>query len=172
MCWNKRLRLLRRRCIGVSRFTVYTYVLAKILQNDAKFIQKLTPGFKNHIRNSDNSIYILHKYIYTEDLSNIIFNYLCENSLNFWNHKSIFTIQLLYTFLAQTLHSFYKSNPSKCKFLDFLLLAIIFKKFLMSFFKQKVSFSSKFESLFIVMRDNSSVPFYLKLYMLLTKVTY
>ena len=29
-------------------FTLYTYVLAKLLQNGAKFIQKLTPGFKNH----------------------------------------------------------------------------------------------------------------------------
>ena len=36
------------------RFTLYTYVLAKILQNAAKFIQKLTPGFKNHMRNLDN----------------------------------------------------------------------------------------------------------------------
>ena len=29
-------------------FTLYTFVLAKILQNGAKFIQKLTSGFKNH----------------------------------------------------------------------------------------------------------------------------
>ena len=35
-------------------FTLYTYVLAKILQNGAKFIQNLTPGFKNPMRNSDN----------------------------------------------------------------------------------------------------------------------
>ena len=35
-------------------FKLYTYVLAKILQNGVKFIQKLTPGFKNHIRNLDN----------------------------------------------------------------------------------------------------------------------
>ena len=79
-----------------------TYVLAKILQNGAKFTQKLTPGFKNHMRNLDNfrqaveslksgnSIgYVLlsKKYIrsaktlYTEDLSNITFNW-CENSSN------------------------------------------------------------------------------------------
>ena len=30
------------------------YVLAKILQNGPKFIQKLTPGFKNHMRNLSN----------------------------------------------------------------------------------------------------------------------
>ena len=35
-------------------FTLHTYVLAKILQNGAKFIQKLTPDFKNHVRNLDN----------------------------------------------------------------------------------------------------------------------
>ena len=29
-------------------FTLYTFVLAKILQNGVKFIQKLTSGFKNH----------------------------------------------------------------------------------------------------------------------------
>ena len=35
-------------------FTLYTYVLSKILQNGAKFIQKLTTGFKNHMKNLDN----------------------------------------------------------------------------------------------------------------------
>ena len=30
------------------------YVLAKLLQNGAKFIQKMTPDFKNHMRNLDN----------------------------------------------------------------------------------------------------------------------
>ena len=35
-------------------FAHYTYVLDKILQNGAKFIQKLTPGFKNHMRNLSN----------------------------------------------------------------------------------------------------------------------
>ena len=32
----------------------YTYVLAKILHSGAKVIQKLTPGFKNQMRNLDN----------------------------------------------------------------------------------------------------------------------
>ena len=39
----------------------------------------------------------------------------------------------------------------------------------MPFFKQKVTFSLKFESLFSVMRDNSSVLFWLKLHMIWTK---
>ena len=29
------------------------YILAKLLQNGAKFVRKLTPGFKNYTRNSD-----------------------------------------------------------------------------------------------------------------------
>ena len=75
-------------------------------------------------------------------------------------------------FFAQTLHTFYKGSPSKCKFSDFPLFGLKFTNFLMSFFKQKVSFSSKFGSFFSVMRDNSSVLFYLKLYMLLRKVAH
>ena len=35
-------------------FALYTYVLTKMLQNGAKFIQK-TPCFKNYMRNLDNS---------------------------------------------------------------------------------------------------------------------
>ena len=106
---------------------------------------------------------ILSAKTYTKDLSNITFNYLCENSPNslchFWNHKSFFTTQLVCIILAQTLHTFDKNIPSKCKFSDFPLLKLKFIKFLMSFFKQKMSFYSKFGSLFSVMRDNSSALF-------------
>ena len=73
-------------------------------------------------------------------------------------------------FLAEALHTFYKSSPSKCKFSAFPPLELKFTKFLISFFKQKASFSSKFGSLISVMRDNSSVLFLLNFYMLLTKV--
>ena len=176
-------------------FTLFTYVLAKILQNGAKFIQKLTPGFKNHMRNLNNFRQAMEipisklkfdgllskKYIpshktYTEDLPKITFSYLCENSPNYSFHsrnpKSFFTTQLLCMFLAQTLHIFQKSTTSKWKFSDFSLLRLKFTKFLMLFFKWKVSFSSKFGSFFSVMRDNSSVLFRLKLYMLLTKLAH
>ena len=94
----------------------------------------------------------LAKTLYTEDFSNITFNYWCENSPNSYicwyvifetishilrHNSSIF-------FLAQTLHILCKSSSSKCKFSDFPLLTLKFTKFLMSFFKQKVSYSSKF----------------------------
>ena len=59
------------------------------------------------------------KILYTEDLSNITFNYLSEsspNSCHFWNHKSFFTTQLVCIILAPTLHTFDKIIPSKFKF--------------------------------------------------------
>ena len=134
--------------VGFHPFTLYTYVLAKILQNGAKFIQKLTPGFKRsheEFGQRQTSIgkskklkfggqLLSKKYIhspktlYTEDLSNITFNYLSGNSPNYschlWNHKSFVTPNLLCIFLAQTLYTFYKGSPSECKFSDFPLLAL------------------------------------------------
>ena len=73
-------------------------------------------------------IHLSKKYIpsaktYTEHLSNITFNYLCENSPNylchFWNDKPFFRTQLLCIMLAQTLHTFYESSPSKCQFFSY-----------------------------------------------------
>ena len=88
------------------------------------------------------------KALYTKDLSNITFIYLRENSLNsfchIWNHTSFFTTQLVYIFLAETLHTLDKSSPSKCKFSDLSLLALKFTKFRVSFLEARVSFSSNF----------------------------
>ena len=44
-------------CWGLKKipFTLCTYVLAKTLQNGAKVIQELTTGFKNCMRNLNNS---------------------------------------------------------------------------------------------------------------------
>ena len=138
-------------------FTLCTYVLAKILQNGAKF-RYAKAGFKNY-RNLNNFRQAVEspkswnlmgfcpkKYIpsvktYTVDLSNITFNYLCVDSPNylchFWNHKSFFTTQLLHIFLAQTLHTFHKSSPSKCRCSDFPLFRLKFTKFLMYFSYKK-----------------------------------
>ena len=79
------------------------------------------------------------KTLHTEDLSTLLSTTFSSNfSCHFWNYKSFLTI------VAQTLLAFDKSSPSKCIFSDFSLLALIFSKLLMSFFKQKVRFSSKF----------------------------
>ena len=78
---------------------------------------------------------------------------------HFWNHRSFFMTQVLCIFLAQTLHTFYKSIPSKCKFPDFWLLAWKLSKFLKSFFKPQVSFHLNFASPFSVMTHNSSAIF-------------
>ena len=108
--------------------TFYTYISAKILQNDAKF-RYIRAGFKNYsnlnFRQAVESPkgwnlmgFCPKKYIpsaktYTVDLSNITFNYLCIDSPNylshFLNHKSFFTKQLCCIFIAQTLHTVYKS---------------------------------------------------------------
>ena len=102
---------------------------------------------------------------YTEDLSNITFNYLCENSPNYlclFETISHDTTPLY--FFARPLHTFYKRSPSKCKFSDFPLLGLKFTKLLMPFLETRVSFSSNFASLFSVMRYNSSVLFHLNFY--------
>ena len=106
-------------------------------------------------------------------LFNITFNHLCGNSsismCNFRNHKSKFTTKLVRILLVQTFHNFNKSNPSKCQFSDFSLLVFKFTKFLMPFFKQKLSFPSIFGSLSSVMKGKFSVHFQVKLYIMLTK---
>ena len=72
-------------------------------------------------------------------------------------------------FLAKTLYAIDKSGTSKCKSLDSPLLALKFTKFLVSFLKPRVNFSSTFVLLLSVFRHNSSVLFYLNLYKLWTK---
>ena len=64
----------------------------------------------------------------------------------------------LYCFSSNITY-FWQNISSKCKFSGFSLLKLKFIKFLMSFFKEKVSFSLKFGSLFSVTRDNSAVLF-------------
>ena len=82
-------------------FAFYTYVLTKILQNGAKFIQKTNSRFKisheefGQLQTSStkswklkfDGLLLSKKYIpsaktYTKDLSNITFNFLPENSPN------------------------------------------------------------------------------------------
>ena len=101
MRWNTRLRLLCKLCIGVSRKFYLHFTLMFEITYGAKFIQKLTPHFKNHMRNLDNfrqaveslkswslmGYFCPKKYIpsaktYTDNLSNITVSYLCENSPN------------------------------------------------------------------------------------------
>ena len=81
-----------------------------------------------------------------------------------WHERQFFC-----AFLAESLYAIDKSSTPKCKFSDLPLLAFKFTKLLMSFLEPRVSFSSKFASLFSFMRQNSSLPFHLDLYMLWTK---
>ena len=79
-------------------------------------------------------------YVKIHQMTYVIFETICYFSRHSPN-----------TFLAQTLHTFYKNSLSKWKFSDLSLLALKFSKFLMSFFEPIVSVSSKFASLFSVM---------------------
>ena len=108
-------------------FTLYAYVLAKILQNGAKFIQKLTPGFKNHMRNLDNfrqaksrnsmgsfcpkNTFLQLKHyiqrIYLTLLSTACVRIHSNSLCHFLNDNSFDDTTPLYFFLAQTLHTFY-----------------------------------------------------------------
>ena len=137
-------------------------MILKILQNGAKFIQKLSPGFKNHLRNLDNfsqavesskswnltcyfcpknTFFQLKRYIQTVYLTLVsttcvkIHHYVIFETISYFlrHNSSVF-------FLAQTLHTLYNSSPSKRKFSDFSLLLLKFTKSPMSVFKQKVSF--------------------------------
>ena len=71
-------------------FTLFTYVLAKILQNGTKYIQKLIPSFKNHMMNLDfrqavkspKNTFLQLKLL----LSKITFKYLGKNSPNYLRH--------------------------------------------------------------------------------------
>ena len=102
----------------------------------ATFVQKYIPSAKS---------------LYTEDLSNITFNYLRENSSNslchFWSHKSFFTTQLLCIIFAQKLYSFNTNILSKSNFSDFSLLELRFIKFLISchFWNKKLVFLLSFD---------------------------
>ena len=139
--WNRRLRLLPL-CIGVSRkfhlyftlmFWLRYYKMVHHLCKNWLLVSKITWGIWT---TSDKQwkvqkveiwwatfiqkIHLPKKYIpsaktlYTEHLSNITFNYLCENSPNylchFWNHKSFFTTQLLCIFLVQIFRLFHCSG--------------------------------------------------------------
>ena len=73
---------------------------------------------------------------------------------------SFFTTQLLCICLPQTLHTLYKSSPSKCKFSDFPLFELKFTKLLMSFFKQKSVFLQGLGLISVSWEIMTSAPFY------------
>ena len=88
------------------------------------------------------------------------------------NHSSgSWEITLLH-FFSWNFICYWQSSTWKCKFSNLLLLALKFTKFVISFLKPRASFSSNFASVSSVMRDNSSVLFHLKLFMLSTKGTH
>ena len=134
-------------------FTLHTYVLAKILQTMLQslyrnwlLVSKIT--WRVWATSLSKKYIPSAKTLNTEDLSSITFSYLCEHSPNglfhFWHHSSVI----------------FNILPAKVAHQSELKLK--FTWLLMSFFRQKASFSLKFESFFSVMTDISSVLFYQK----------
>ena len=64
------------------------------------------------------------------------------------HHSSVSLDITLLTCSSKTLYALDKRSPSKCKFSDFRLLVWKLTKFLMSFFKPRVSFPLNFASPF------------------------
>ena len=107
---------------------------------------------REYVNCSKNSIHSA-KALEREDLLTL----LSVRYHKFQNHKS---------------DTFDKNVPSKGKGSDFSLLELKLIKFVMLFFKQKLSFSLNFGLLFSFLRDKSSVLFLLKLYMIWIKGTH
>ena len=154
-------------------FNSINYVLSKILKNDAKFIQKLAPGFKNHMKNLNNftqavespKSWNLMGYYFCPKNTFLRLKHYIQRILTFFSTTCVKTHQISYV-IFETISYFPRHNSD---FSDLLLLALNFTKFLMSFFEPRVCFSSNFASFFSVMRHNSSLPFHLNIYMLWTK---
>ena len=136
--------------MGFQENSIYTLHLCfklRYVQNGAKVLQKLTPGFKNHMTNLDN----FRRAVENPKSLNLM-DYFCPKNtflqLEHYIPKIYLTLlsttcvkihQITYVifetishfswhnsciFLAQTLYTFYKRSPSKCKFSDFLLLRL------------------------------------------------
>ena len=139
----------------------------------AKFVQKLTLGFKSYMRNLNNFRQVVENskslnlmgYFQKIHLSKNTFlqlkHYIQRIYLTLLSTSCVKIHQIPYVifetkghflrqnssvlFVAQTLYNIYRSSSSKWKLSDFPLLGLKFTKFLISFFKQKVSFSSKLD---------------------------
>ena len=111
-----------------------------------------------------------------EDLSNITFNYLCENSPNslchyetiihFSGHNSSVL------FFCSNITYFLQKQHTEVQMLWLATARIKIRKIPHVIFQQKLRFSSNFASLFSVIRHNSSVLFHLNLYMLWRKAVH
>ena len=125
-------------------FKLYSYVLAKILQNRARFIQKLTPGFKNHLRNLENFRqalegpkscnlmgYFCPKNTFLILIPNTSHSYVISPVI--FETISHFSRQNSSAFFSSNITSFLQKKSIKVQFSDFLLLGLKFPKFLLFF---------------------------------------
>ena len=144
-------------------------------------IFQATSQFSFKFSKTPEIFFVKHYMLWTErDNQHIIFHLMRVHPIAraiFETTKDLFnfciTVQchersLLYIFLAQSSY-FRQKYPIEVKFSDFWVVGWKFTKFLMSYLESQVSFYLNFASLFIVMRDRSSVLFKQKSYMIFTK---
>ena len=119
-----------------------------MLRNGAKFIERLTPGFENHMSNLDNLIHAVQCYFcpkntflqlkyYIQRICLTVLSTTCVkiHQMSFFTPYVIFQDTSPLYFLSQALHTFGKSRPLNFEFSDFTLLALKFTKSVMSLFK-------------------------------------
>ena len=126
--------------------TLYIYVLTKILQDSLfqkshdEFGQLQTGTWKSKKLKFDGLLVFKNKFV--QKLHFFSWNIIYKGfnfQLFVWKSTkllviiSFFSTELLCIFLGQTLHTFYKSCPTKCKFSDFLLFGLKFTKFFVIF---------------------------------------
>ena len=183
VCWNRRLRLLFTLCIRVSR-KFYLHLCFKLryyIQNGAKFLQKLTPGFKNRMRNLDNNrqavqspkSWNLMGYFCTKNAFLQLEHYLSKIYLTLLSTTCVKIHQITYVIFETYISHFSRHSSSVFSLLKHYILSTKvayqsanFQIFYCSGWSSP-NFSSHFSNkkliflflgyFFSVMRDNSSV---------------
>ena len=155
------------------------YVLAKLLQNSAKFTQKMTPGFKNHMKNLDNFRQAVESpkssnsmsYIFPKNAFLQLKHYIQRIYLTLLSTTCVKIHQIPYvifetrSYFSDTARLYYFSSNITYFWQKYSMKIQIFRfsttKYQSShvIFQTKSEFFFKVKSLFSVMRDNSSALF-------------
>ena len=112
---------------------------------------------------------LLSVLVKVHPISHTIFETTRSGFIQTLHHCPVSRKTTLLYFSGSNFVHFGQPESIEKKFSDFCVVGWEFVKFVTSYLKPQVSFSLNFASLFNVMRDNSSVHFYVKLYMIWTK---
>ena len=152
-------------------FALFTYVLGKILQNGTKYIQKLIPSFKNHMMNLDfrQAVKSPKNYYYLKLLSSTQVKIHQITYVIFETIRNFHDTTPLYSFSSNITY-FVQKQFIKVQIFRHCTTHVKVRQILHVIFQTKSHFFFKVQIFFSVMRNNYSVLFELKLFMLFTKV--